>query len=439
MPVVRDRPIFDRPITPITQRTRDILEREQVPIPRDGGSNPRDGRLSPREYDLFQLYVAENRPFFGIFQTPANNENIRNTDLYKQFVQARPLARLTQRTRDILEREQIPIPPKAVFAPETPSDIVRRTTARREAGGVLGQVGEVGPAGRPFGVGGLQVPPQPTDPPPPGFRWAFDRDLNRWVPQFTGLAPQQQAQQQLEQQRIDIQRQGLQPPPISPFQEQTLDIQRQQLQPQPVTPFQQQQFGLQQREFEAGQEQFQQQFGLQQQQQAQAQAQLQFQQQQAQAATDLQRQQFESQLAANPINWLQYAAFTGQPPVIQPWMVPLGFQNTGQGITPQGGDGQGGAVIPQGLQPGQPLPGFQPTGGTPTTVGAQGTQTFANLPQLTTPSAQLQARWGPTAQAQFLGFERARTGASPAETQFRLGSGRAPGGRSRGFSGFSRI
>ena len=114
----------------------------------------------------------------------------------------------------------------------------------------------------------------------------------------------------------------------------------------------------------------------------------------------------------------------------------MGFQNTGEGITPQGG--AGGAATPGQLQPGQPIPGFDPTGGTPTTVGAQGTQTFANLPQLTTPSAQLQARWGPTAQAQFLGFERARTGAAPQETQFRLGSGRAPTGRFGGFSGFSR-
>ncbi len=275
------------------------------------------------------------------------------------------------------------------------------------------------PPTAPTGLG-VSIPPVPTEPPPPGFRWSFDRDLNRWVPQFSGLTAQQQSQQGLEQQRIDIQRQGLQP--------------------QTTSPFEQQQFGLQQREFEASQSQFQQQFGLQQQQQAQAQAQaqaqLQFQQQQAEQAVELQRQQFTSQLAANPINWLQYAAFTGQPPVIQPWMVPLGFQNTGQGITPQGGAAQGGAATPQGLQVGQPIPGFEPTGGSPTTVGAQGTQTFANLPQLTTPSAQLQARWGPTAQAQFLGFQRARTGASPQETQFRLGSQRAPTGRFGGFSGF---
>ena len=195
-----------------------------------------DGRLSPREYDLFQTYVAENRPFFGIFQTPANNENIRNTDLYKQFVKDRPLTRVTQRTLDIRREAGLGgLPEKAVAAPPSHAEVVsREVSAGLAQTAATRALGEVGPAGRPFGIDGLQVPPQPTDPPPPGFRWAFDRDLNRWVPQFTGLAPQQQAQQQLEQQRIDIQRQGLQPPPISPFQEQQLDIQRQQFQPQPV-------------------------------------------------------------------------------------------------------------------------------------------------------------------------------------------------------------
>ncbi|KKK77359.1 hypothetical protein LCGC14_2854410 [marine sediment metagenome] len=322
---------------------------------------------------------------------------------------------VTQRTRDILARTG-GVPPGVTGgegpAPRfglSPSERI----AQRDADKALSGLG-----GGAAGFGG--VPPQPTEAPPPGFEWRYDIQANRWIPKFTGQTAQQQSQADLEQQRIDIQRQGLQP--------------------QTTSPFQQQQFGLRQREFEASQSQFQQQFGLQQQQQAQAQAQaqaqLQFQQQQAEQAVELQRQQFTSQLAANPINWLQFAAFTGQPPVIQPWMVPLGFQNTGQGITPQGGAAQGGATTPQGLQAGQPIPGFEPTGGTPTTVGAQGTQTFANLPQLNTPSAQLQARWGPTAQAQFLGFQRARTGASPQETSFRLGSQRAPTGR---FGGFSRF
>ena len=331
-----------------------------------------------------------------------------------------PPTAITPRARDILAGTGGVPRGVTVSEPPTPGQLrPSERIAQRDADRVrLG--GGAPPGGAPPTGGFGGVPPQPTEPPPPGFEWRYDTQANRWIPKFTGQTAQQQSQADLEQQRIDIQRQGAQPQAISPFQ--------------------QQQFGLRQREFEASQSQFQQQFGLQQQQQAQAQAQaqaqLQFQQQQAEQAVELQRQQFTSQLAANPINWLQFAAFTGQPPVIQPWMVPLGFQNTGQGITPQGGAAQGGAATPQGLQAGQPIPGFEPTGGTPTTVGAQGTQTFANLPQLNTPSAQLQARWGPTAQAQFLGFQRARTGASPQETQFRLGSQRAPTGR---FGGFSRF
>ena len=206
--------------------------------------------------------------------------------------------------------------------------------------------------------------------------------------------------------RFDVRRkQAAAPPPtgLTPFQEQQLDLQQQRLEfeqrPPEITPFQQQQFDVQQ-----------QQFG---QQQAQFQAQLQFQQEQARRAVEGQERQFRSQLAANPISWLQYASYTGETPVVQPWMVPLGFQNTG-GTT----------------QAGQPIPGFQGQ------TGQQQIQTFANLPQLTKPSAQLQARWGPTAQAQYLGYRQARTGERPEESLFRLGSGRAPTGRFGGFSSF---
>ncbi|KKM02788.1 hypothetical protein LCGC14_1780940 [marine sediment metagenome] len=267
---------------------------------------------------------------------------------------------------------------------------------------------------------GVDVPDFPTEPPPEGFRWAFDRELNRWVPQFTGLTAQQQSQQELQQRQLELQEQqqaGFPAPTAEPptdafgrpatwnprtgqwsypptFGQRPLD------QPTPISPFQQQQLGFQEQQLAQGQQQFQQQ--------------LQFQQSQMQASQAEQERQYLSQLAANPINWLQYAAYTGEQPVIQPWMVPLGFQNTGGNIAPQGQP-----------QAGQPLPGFQGQG-----------QGFSGLPQLTTPSAQLQARWGPTAQAQFLGYRQARTGASPEESQFRLGSGRAPTGAFRGFSSF---
>ncbi|KKN29349.1 hypothetical protein LCGC14_0845100 [marine sediment metagenome] len=212
---------------------------------------------------------------------------------------------------------------------------------------------------------------------------------------------------------------------ISPFQQAQLDFQQRQFQFQQqqaeqdrgISPFEQQQFELQQRQVS--------------QQQSQFQAQLAFQQQQAQQQAELQRQAEMARLAANPINWLQFAAFTGEQPVIQPWMIPLGFQQFGEGggtSTPQGVGG--GQVVPdsgvtqQGqLQAGQPL---LPQGGFD----------FSQLPQLRDPSAQFLARLGPTGTQQFLGFERARTGASPQETQFRQRSGAAPTGR---FGGFSRF
>lgn len=286
-----------------------------------------------------------------------------------------PPAQLTPYARDILARTG-GVPPGVTVTPPTeipPARRIEQQRAEREAAGVdLGA--------------GVRIPPYPTESPPSGFRWAFDRDLNRWVPQFAGLTAQQQVARE-----------------ISPFQQQQFELQQQQAQQEEA--FRQQQLEFQQAQQEQAQQQFR--------------AQLQFQQEQAQMAAEEQERQYRSQLAAQPINWLQYSAYTGEQPVIQPWMVPLGFQ--------------GGAATPQGFQAGQPIPGFQGE------AGQQGIQTFANLPQLTTPSAQLQARWGPTAQAQFLGYRQARTGAAPAETQFRLGAGRAPAGRFPGFSRFSRV
>ncbi len=358
-------------------------------------------KLSAREFQLFNEWVRVNRPFFGAFQVPTNREGVRDTSLYKRWVKEQPIARVTERARRLVEPLG-GISPFAVVGPESPGEKVRRaTTAQREADAV--GIGGEAPSG---GVGG--VSPFPTESPPEGFRWSFDRDLNRWVPQFTGLSAQQRSQQELSQRELELRERQAQPQPISPFQQEQLGLQRQrfefereQAEPRDITPFQQQQFSQQQSQF---------------------QAQLEFQQQQAQQQAELQRQQEMARLAANPINWLQYSAFTGEQPVVQPWMIPLGFQQFGQGgtATPQSFT-QGG----QQLQVGQPIPGVQGTN-------------FSNLPQLRTPSAQLQARWGPTAQSQFLGFERARTGASPQESQFRLGSGRAPAGRFPGFGGFSR-
>ena len=304
---------------------------------------------------------------------------------FQQHAQAAtaPPPRLTPRAFEALatltpeERARLgPIPEEPLG-----SVIARRKRAEAEAKAAAAELGKPSP-----------IPARPTQDPPEGFRWSFDRDLNRWIPQFAGLTAQQRTQQeQTEQQRAQQQSQF---EAEMAFRQQQFEFQQQ---PPPTSPFQQQQFGLQQRAQAAQQEQF----G----------AGLQFQQEQALLQADLERQREQARLAANPISWLQYAAFTGQDPVVQPWMIPLGFQG-------------------EQLQAGQPLPGFERQ------EGQDVTQTFTNLPALRTPSAQLQARWGPTAQQQFLGFRQARTGATPEETQFRLGSGRAPTGA---FGGFTRF
>lgn len=109
------------------------------------------------------------------------------------------------------------------------------------------------------------------------------------------------------------------------------------------------------------------------------------------------QQNYLAQLAAQPRSWLEYAAAAGETPVLQPWQMPLMPQQY------------------QGLQAGQPIPGWAPESG-------------MGMPQLTTPSRQYQARIGPTAQQQYLGYEQARTGALPSETEFRLWSAAPPSG-----------
>ncbi len=345
---------------------------------------------------FYKTFAGIEEADYRAHQTYRERGGHLSLDAWMKQDRPSPPARVTERGKRILEPLGL-LPPGMDLGPTPPGERVR---AAQEAEGALGQVGL-----------GVAVPPRPTEPAPSGFRWAFDRDLNRWIPQFAGLTAQQQAQQEFSQQQLEFQREQALPQPVTPYQQEQLELQRQRLQfeqrqalPQAVTPFQQRQFGLQEQQLAQGQAQFQQQ--------------LQFQQAQAQAAAEEQERQYRSQLAANPISWLQYAAYTGEQPVVQPWMVPLGFQN------------QGGDITPQGIQAGQPIPGFQAT------AGERDIQGFGNLPALTTPSAQLQARWGPTAQAQFLGYRRARTGAPPEETQFRLSSTRAPTGR---FGGFSRF
>lgn len=118
---------------------------------------------------------------------------------------------------------------------------------------------------------------------------------------------------------------------------------------------------------------------------------------------DLQQQNYLAGLAANPTSWLEYAAASNQPPVIQPWMMPLMPQDYGI------------------MSAGETIPGWSP-------------ESMSGMPELMNPSAQYMARIGPTAQQQYLGYERARTGATPEETSWRLWAMAPPSGRNVGLS-----
>lgn len=169
---------------------------------------------------------------------------------------------------------------------------------------------------------------------------------------------------------------------INPYQKAQLDLARQEATQSEA--YKQAQLGLQKWQTE-------QQIAAEQQQQ---QAMLGWYQQQATMQQAEAERQEKARLAAQPISWLQYASYTGQAPVVQPWMQPL-----------MGG-----------YQAGQQIPGWSASGG-------------SAMPELTRPSAQYQARMGPTALQQYAGYQQARTGATPEETAFRLGSTAPPSGR----------
>jgi len=195
------------------------------------------------------------------------------------------------------------------------------------------------------------------------------------------------------------------------------------------------------------------------------------------------QQNYLAKLGAQPISWIEYAMATKTPPVVQPWMQPLMPQQYGQlqpgQVIPQGQQGQPqvfgtGAPLalnptpeqiqqwaaqqPQGQSQGQTQGMAQPTwmnsgnpqgnpqappnqygqvvwgGGHSSVIGGQGgkggTGAFnpKNMPGLTTPSMQYWSRVGPTAQQEYLGYEQARTGAKPEETQWRLWQTAPPAG-----------
>uniref|UniRef100_A0A6M3ITT4 Uncharacterized protein n=1 Tax=viral metagenome TaxID=1070528 RepID=A0A6M3ITT4_9ZZZZ len=136
-----------------------------------------------------------------------------------------------------------------------------------------------------------------------------------------------------------------------------------------------------------------------QQEQAFEQQQFAWMQQQATAQQTQQQQNYLANLQANPASWLEYAGAAGTTPAIQPWMIPLMGQEYA------------------GTVAGAPLPGWEGQ-----------SMNMSQLPELTDPSRQYQARMGPTAFQQYAGYQQAATGIPPTELEYRLWSQAPPGG-----------
>lgn len=132
-----------------------------------------------------------------------------------------------------------------------------------------------------------------------------------------------------------------------------------------------------------------------------------WQQGQATAQLETDRQARLANLKAQPISWLEYSLANKSQPAYQPWMF---------GLLPKPIAAQAQAGV-------TPLP-------VDFTKGAE-VADLTKLPELTTPSTQYQARMGPTGFQQFLGYERARTGAPAEEIDWKLWNQAPPGGRNK--------
>ena len=208
----------------------------------------------------------------------------------------------------------------------------------------------------------------PTETPPQGYRWAWDSSNMRYVlePKSTPTAWEEYGKPPGEGWQFNRASGQWEPPQgwISPYQQSQLDIEQKRMA---------QDFATQQ-------------------------AQLTWYKEQAAMQQAESERQYKAQLSAQPMSWLKYASYTGEPPAVQPWMQPLSF-----------GDYSG-------MKTGQQIPGWSG-------------ESASQMPELLRPSAQYQARMGPTAYQQYQGYQQARTGAPPEETTFRLQSMAPPGGR----------
>lgn len=123
---------------------------------------------------------------------------------------------------------------------------------------------------------------------------------------------------------------------------------------------------------------------------------LAWQQQNAAAQAAAEAKKYEAQLAANPKSWLEYAAYMGTTPQIQPWMLPLSM-----------GD--------YGWYAGMNMPSWDP-------------KNMSTLPELLKPSMQYYNRLSPSSQQQYYGYQQARTGGQPEDFAWQQASQAPPSG-----------
>ena len=191
------------------------------------------------------------------------------------------------------------------------------------------------------------------------------------------------------------------PPAMGEYQKGQLSLAERQMQQEQATAaqkmaFEQQQFSWQQQQAQAEearrqttaeteQRQWEQQMQMEQQK-------LEWQRQSQQMELESEKQRELARLSAQPRSWLEYSALKGEAPSVQPWMLPLSYQQYGW---------QAGSQLPTNYQ---------------------------NLPELMNPSAQYQARLSPSQTQQLYGYEQARTGQTPEDVAWRYGQTTAPSG-----------
>jgi len=335
------------------------------------------GTLSPEEYKKFQEWYGYRGPGkwrFGIGM-PQNTPDIRYNKYYRQWLQEEPQAvPVTETTKRVWE-EKIgePLPKGVTVAPESPAETAARVKRQQEeAAGVYGDAG-FGAVGKVDSVKIIQEG---------GYDYEVGFDAEGKSLYMTRIGPSKDIEE--EKGMTEAQRAQLEWEKEKYGAPSEQDVwEREWLQEQATS----------EREWaeqEAAREE------------EQFNRQMQWYQQQAQMEQQEQERQYMSQLAAQPISWLQYAAYTGEQPVVQEWMKPL---------------------MPQQYesQVGQPISGWSKESAT-------------GMPELTRPSAQLWSRMAPTAQEQYRGYGQARTGATPADIDWRRRASAPPGGGNRSLS-----